>query len=264
MTMLHSLLSIPPIHYRLRHLLRLQGRRLASQPPSCLLRHPEKTCKVTLIPSHIPTIPILPPIAKTPPLIPVFSFPNHPATPPWSHDRVTLHPRTKHTQPSLTALKTLRDTTIFLSSAPFHIPKLYLHIFAIYENSRLTISDYTLASTPTSSLLLATTSSLQRVGDCLERRVVTIFYSDAGLPTLNCDNRIILRNVTLINTLHHTLDTLLYTNPLSSILGHWFSRRWANARATEWFSPTVEAAFQATLSTTQTIHKPLTERLLEE
>ena len=263
-SMLHSLLSIPPIHYRLHHLLRLQGHCLASQPPSCLLRHPEKTRKVTLIPSHVPTAPILPPIAETPPMKPIFSFPNHPATPPWSHDRVTLNPRTKNTLPSLTALKSLKDTTIFLSSAPFHIPKLFLHIFAIYKDSRLIISDYTLASTPTSSLLLATTSSLQRVGDCPERRVVTILYSDAGLPTLNCDNRIISRNVTLINTLHHTFDTLLYTNPLSSILGHWFSRRWVNARATEWFSPTVEAAFQATLSTTQTIHKPLTERLLED
>ena len=39
--MLHSLLSIPPIKFRLRHLLRTQGHRLAHQPPSCLLRHPE-------------------------------------------------------------------------------------------------------------------------------------------------------------------------------------------------------------------------------
>ena len=145
--------------------------------------------------------------------------------------------------------------TIFLSSAPFHIPKLFLHIFAIYENTRLIISDYTLASTLTSSLLLATTSSLQRVGDCPERQVITIFYSNAGLPTLYRDNRIISRNVTLINTLHHSLQTLLYTNPLSLILGHWFSRRWVNARAAEWFSPTVEAAFQATLSATQMLRR---------
>ena len=41
--MLHSLLSIPPIRFRLRHLLHTQGHRLASQPPSCLLRHPEST-----------------------------------------------------------------------------------------------------------------------------------------------------------------------------------------------------------------------------
>ena len=81
-TMMHSLLSIPPIHFHLCHLLRSQGRRLASQPPSCLLRRPELTHKVTLIPSHVPTTPILPPIAETLPMQPVFSFPNHPATPP--------------------------------------------------------------------------------------------------------------------------------------------------------------------------------------
>jgi hypothetical protein len=80
--MMHSLLSIPPIQFRLRHLLRTQGCRLASQPPSCLLRHPESTRKVTKIPSHVPTAPILPAITNVPPLNPVFSFPNHPATPP--------------------------------------------------------------------------------------------------------------------------------------------------------------------------------------
>ena len=96
---------------------------------------------------------------------PIFSFLNHPATPSWSHDRVTLHHRSKNTKPACDILKNLSDCTIFLSPAPFHIPKLYLHIFAIYNNSRLIISDYCIASTPTSSLLLATTSSLQRVGD---------------------------------------------------------------------------------------------------
>ena len=262
--MIHSLLSIPPIRFRLRHLLCTQGRRLAAQPLSCSLRHPNATCKVTLIPPHVPTTPILPAIADTPPMNPVFSFPNHPATPPWSHDRVTLHHHSKDTNPTRNLLKNLTDCTIFLSPAPFHIPKLYLYIFAIYNNSRLIISDYCIASTPTSSLLLATTSSLQSVGDRPERREITMFYSDAGLPTLNSDNRIISHNVTLINTLHSTLDTLLYANPLSFLTGYWFSRRWVNARAAEWFTPTVEAAFQATLTAPQTIPKSLSERLLED
>jgi hypothetical protein len=96
---------------------------------------------------------------------PVFSFPNHPATPPWSHPHTTFHHRSKDTTLSCNALKKLTDTTIFLSSAPFHIPKLYLHIFAIYDNSHLLIYDYCTASSPTSSLLLAATSSLKRVGD---------------------------------------------------------------------------------------------------
>ena len=91
-----------------------------------------------------------------------------------------------------------------------------------------------------------------------------MFYSDTGLPTLCHDNRIILRNVTLINTFHHSLDTLLHTNPLSFLSGYWFLRCWVNTRATEWFTPAVEAVFQATLAATQTIHKPLSECLLED
>jgi hypothetical protein len=231
--MTQSLLSIPPIHFRLRHLLQSQGHRLASQPPSCLLRHPSSTHKSTLIPSHIPTAPILPSIADAPPMNPVFTFLNHPATHPWSHPCVTLHPHSKNTTTSLNALKKLPAITIFLSSAPFHIPNLYLHIFAIYTSNVLTISNYCTMSTPTSSLLLAATSSLKRVGDCLEQREICIFYSDAGLPTLG-DNRIIsknvmLYNVLLINTFHHSLDTLLDTNPLSFVIGHWYLRRWVNA-----------------------------------
>ena len=91
-----------------------------------------------------------------------------------------------------------------------------------------------------------------------------MFYSDAGLPTLCRDNRIISCNITLINTFHNSLDTLLHTNPLSFLTGYWFSRRWVNARAAEWFMLAVKAAFQATLTVMQTIHKPLSERLLED
>ena len=265
--MLHSLLSIPPIRVRLRHLLRTQGQRLASQPPSCLLRHPSSTRKTTLLPSHVPSPPLLPPIAETPPMNPVFSYPPHPATPPWSHPRVTFHKRSKNTTPSRNALKKLSDTTIFLSSAPFHIPNLFLHIFAIYHSNTLTITDYCTASTPTLSLLLAATSSLKRVGDCPERQEIRIFYSDAGLPTLS-DNRIISRSAltrnVLINTFHHAIDSLLNTNQLSFLTGHWYSRRWVNARADEWYVPTVEAAFQATLTVPQTTPIPLSERLVED
>ena len=266
--MTHSLLSIPPIRVRLRHLLQSQGRRLTHLPPSCLLRLPSSTRKSTLIPSHIPTAPILPPIAETPLMNPVFSYPRHPASPPWSHPHATLHTRSKNTTPAINALKKLSDITIFLSSTPFHIPNLYLHIFAIYHSNVLFISDYCIARTPTLSLLLAMTSSLKRVGDCPERREINIFYSDAGLPTLS-DNRIIsrnvmLHNVPLIHTFHHSIDTLLNTTILSYITGHWYLRCWVNARAREWYVPTVEAAFQATLTAPQTIQTLPSERLLED
>ena len=261
--MMHSLLSIPPIRFRLRHLLRTQGHRLASQPPSCLLRRPSYTQKSTLIPSHAPTLPILPPVAETPPMIPVFSFPNHPATPPWSHPHVTFHKRSKNNAPTLSLLKKLTGTTIFLASAPFHTPKVYLHIFAIYDDTSLLITDYCLASSPMHSLLLAATSSLKRVGDRPERREISFFYSDAGLPTLTSDppkNR----NVTLINSFHNSVLDTLTNNPLLHITGRWFSKRWADARTAEWLQPGVELAFQATLTRPQHTITPLSDRLEEE
>jgi hypothetical protein len=262
-SMLHSLLSIPPIHYRLCHLLCLQGRHLAAQPPSCLLRHPEKTRKVTLIPSHIATTPILPPIAETPPFISAFAFPSHPATPPWSHPRLTLHARTKDNTPAVSLLKKLTGTTIFLASAPFHTPKVYLFIFAIYDNTTLTISDYCLASSPEHSLLLAATSSLKRVGDRPERRGINIFYSDAGLPTLTSDTQT-ARNVTLTSSFCNSLLDTLTNNPLLHITGRWFSKHWVDARTEEWLQPGVELVFQATLTRPQHPLTPLSGRLEEE
>ena len=207
----------------LRSLLRAQGHCLASQPPKCLLQNLHLTCKTTLIPSHVPIAPLLPSVTKTPPMNTVFSFPNHPASPLWSHPHTTLNHCSKNTAPSRTTLKKLHDTTIFLSSAPFHIPKVYLHIFAIYNNNALIIYDYCTTSSLTSSFLLAATSSLRRVGDRPERREIKMFYSDAGLPTLSSDNRIISHNVTLTNTFHHALELLLSNNPSSFFTGHWFS-----------------------------------------
>jgi hypothetical protein len=91
----------------------------------------------------------------------------------------------------------------------------------------------------------------------------TSFYSDAGLPTLNCNNRII-RNITHINTFLNSLDSTLSNNPLCFLTGHWFSRCWVNARTAEWFTLAVEAAFQVTLTATQVTPKPLSECLLED
>ena len=261
--MMHSLLSIPPIRFHLHHLLRTQGRRLASLPPSCLLCRPSYTRKSTLIPPHVPTPPLLPPIAETPPFISAFAFPNHPATPPWSHPRATFHTCTKDNTPALSVLKKLTGTTIFLASAPFHTLKVYLHIFAIYDDTSLAITDFCLASSPAHSLLLAATSSLKRVGDRPERREIHVFYSDAGLPTLTSDTRTI-RNVTLTNSFCNSIHNTLTNNPLLHITGRWFSKRWADARTEEWLQPGVELPFQATLTRPQHPLIPLSGRLEEE
>ena len=152
---------------------------------------------------------------------------------------------------------------IFLSSAPFHIPKVFLHIFAIYNKTTLLITDYCTMSTLMHSLLLAATSLQKRVGDHPERRGIAMSYSDAGLPTLTSNNRII-RNVTLINTFHNSIDDTLTNNPLSFLTGHWFSKRGVDAWTKEWFNSTVETAFQVTLTAPQTVPKPLSEHLLED
>ena len=194
---------------------------------------------------------------------PIFSFLNHPASPPWSHPHVTLHHKTKNSTPTLITLKNLTDTTIFLSSTPFHIPKVYLHVFAIYNASSLIIYNYCTASTPMHSLLLATTSSLKRVGDCLEQQGISMFYFDTGLPTLNCNNKIICK-FTHTNTFLNSLDDTMSNNPFCFLTGHWFLKHWADAQTVEWLTPAVKATFQATLTVTQTIHKPLSECLLED
>ena len=90
-----------------------------------------------------------------------------------------------------------------------------------------------------------------------------MFYSDAGLPTLTSDTRII-RNISLINSFCNSVDDTLTNNPLSYITGHWFSKRWVNARTEEWLQPGVETAFEATLTHPQTVPLPLSERLVEE
>ena len=261
--MMHSLLAIPPIRFRLRHLLRSQGRRLASLPPSCLLRRLSNTRKSTLIPSHVSLSPLLPPIAETPSFISAFAFPCHPASPPWSHPRATFHVRTKDNNPALSLLKKLTGTTIFLASAPFHTPKVYLHIFAIYDDTTLTISNYCLASSPVHSLLLAATSSLKRVGDRPERREINVIYSDAGLPTLTSDTQT-ARNVTLTNSFRNSILDTLTNNPLLHITGRWFSKHRVNARTEEWLQPGVELAFQATLTHSQYPLTPLSGRLEED
>ena len=222
----------------------------------------------TLIPRHIPTPPILPPVAETPPLHPIPCFPNHPASPPWSHPRVTLHHKTKDTTPARTALKKLTAVTIFLSSAPFHTPGAFLHVFMIYHSSSLHITDFCIASTPTQSLLLAATSSLRRVGICPDQCEIVLFFTDAGLPTLS-DHRIISksassRNVPYINAFHRSLEELLNANNHSFLTGHWFSRQWVNAHTSEWLAPTVEDAFQATLMAPQILRSLPSERLLED
>ena len=194
---------------------------------------------------------------------PVFSYPNHPATPPWSHPHATFNTRSKNTSPALTVLKKLPDMMIFLSSVLIHIPKVFLHVFAIYNKNTLLITDYCTASTPMHSLLLATTSLLKRVGDCPEQQGIAMFYSNTGLPTLTSDNRIIC-NVTLINTFYNSVDDTLTNNPLSFLTGHWFSKHWVDTWTEEWFKLAVKTAFQVTLTSPQTIPKPLSERLLED
>jgi hypothetical protein len=48
-------LGIPPLRYRLRHLLRLAGSHLSRLPPFCAMRNPDASRKTVLPPSHFST-----------------------------------------------------------------------------------------------------------------------------------------------------------------------------------------------------------------
>jgi hypothetical protein len=85
---MHNLSSIPPIRYRLRHLLRQASMRLDRLPPSVSIRNPARTRGMTEIPDHVECRAILPP--STYPTQP-FYLPPHPSTPAWSHPRFITH-----------------------------------------------------------------------------------------------------------------------------------------------------------------------------
>ena len=95
---------------------------------------------------------------------------------------------------------------------------------------------------------------------------MVLFFTDAGLPTLgdNLLTKSVRKRAPLQKAFYNALSDVLVTNPLLFITGHWFSRRWVNARTREWLAPTVEDAFRTSLSAPQIALKSPTECLLED
>src|SRR5579863_9746885 len=76
--LMHVLTHIPPIRYRLRHLLRAAGSRLSRLPPSSAMRSHSFIQKSTLSPSHASPLPYLPRIAEVPSSFPIYVAPSSP------------------------------------------------------------------------------------------------------------------------------------------------------------------------------------------
>src|SRR5579863_1392692 len=85
--LMHTLVNIPPIHFRLQHLLRSTGTCWARLPPSSAMRSHDFIRKSTLIPPFLPLPPFLPPIAEIPLTLPTYS------PPPSPRNRIPVHPR---------------------------------------------------------------------------------------------------------------------------------------------------------------------------
>jgi hypothetical protein len=113
--LVHTLVSIPPIRYRLRHLLRNATDRLSRLPPSHSLRNPQRNRKTTSIPRYEELDHIIPP----PISYPIFVTPPKPSSLKWSHERFMLKPKTPDAK---IALRSKNVTKIFLHNSPFHIP----------------------------------------------------------------------------------------------------------------------------------------------
>jgi endonuclease/exonuclease/phosphatase (EEP) superfamily protein YafD len=225
------LVSVPPIRFRLRHLLRNFGSRMSRLPPDHHLRSlPTSSRSVTLPPSYAPSGPLFPFIAeiKTAPII---SYtPRHPSLPDWSRQRVTLHPYSPLHKPSLDALKDPNTTKILITSTSFHLPHIHLGIFAIFLNDTLHISDYTLDSSQKRCTVSALLHALRRLPT--NNKLISIFYTDKSFPTY-ATSTYSSTHLPLSLALTHAFEDLL-TDADLTFTGFWFSKAWAGARAGEW------------------------------
>src|SRR6267142_5554748 len=242
------LISIPPIQYRLRHLLRAAGARLAHLPSSCYLRNPDLSCKSTGVPRSFPTFPILPTITETPSIPPFDLFPPHPALPLWSHPQFTIHPKNRNHRLHKTNTVTLITTPspslkIFITTAPFHIPHSFFAAFAIFHRNSLLISDFTLSPTPTHALFLALISALRRAPPSLP---ILLFSTSLSFLT-RCTDQSSLRYLPLSHSLLNVLTDLLLL-PDIFVSGQGFSQAWTWTDKQDWIHPLREQATYLTLS----------------
>jgi hypothetical protein len=238
------LVSIPPIRFRLRHLLRNFGSRMSRLPADHYLRSlPMTSRSITLPPRHSPSGPLFPFIAEIKPAPTISYTPRHPSLPDWSRQRVIFHPYSPLHKPSLDALKNPSSTKIFITSTSFHLPHLHLGIFATYFNNNLHISDYVLESSQKRCTTSALLHALRRLPTNI--KLISIFYTDKSFPTY----------VTSTYRSSHLPFSFAITNAFEDLLtdaditftGFWFSKAWVGARAGEWHQQRKEEATYKTI-----------------
>jgi hypothetical protein len=243
---IHTLLRIPPIDYRLHHLLRSAGSRISLLPPPHALRNTDMSRQVTGVPRHTDVLPIIPPhyIPKTKhPYLPL----PHPGAPPWSHPHFLLHKKPllkkdPHTAARI-ALRSNNPFTIklFISTKPSSRPDNFLGLFGIFIDNSLHISDFSSYPTASGALLLALLHGLRRSPPGWE---VLIFFQDASLPSLFSPPI----THTLLTPMTNALEDYLATSHPLTITGFWASPHWTWPGRTNWIPRLQDQEYFANLN----------------
>jgi hypothetical protein len=238
------LVSVPPICFRLQHLLRNFGSRMSHLPADHYLRSLPSTIRsITLPPRHSPSGPLFPFIAEINTAPSILYTPHHPSLPDWSRQRVTFHPFSPLHKDSLDALKHPTSTKIFVTSTTFHLSHLHLGIFAIYFKNSLHISDYVLESSQKRCTTSALLHALRRVPTSI--KLISIFYTDKSFPTY-ATSTYASSHLPFSLTITHAFNDLLADADLT-FTGFWFSKAWVGARAEEWHQQCKEDATYKTI-----------------
>jgi Reverse transcriptase (RNA-dependent DNA polymerase) len=238
------LVSVPPIWFRLRHLLRNFGTWVSRLPTDHYLRSlPLTSHAVTLSPHHsLPSSPF-PYITEIKPAPFITYTPCHLSLPDWSRPRVTFHPFSPLHKQALDALSDPTPTKIFITSTAFHVPHLYLGIFAIYLNNVLHISDYTLETSQKRCTTVALLHALRHVPT--SHKHIFIFYMDKSFPSY-ATSTTASAHLPFSYAIVNALDDLL-TDADLTFTGLWFFKRWVNARAGKWHQQRKEEATYKTI-----------------
>jgi hypothetical protein len=238
------LVSVPPIRFCLRHLLRNFGARYSRLPANHYLHSlPSSSRSVTLPPRHATPAPVLPDIVEITSTTPITYTPCHPSLPDWSRQRVIFHPFSRIHKESLTTLKDPNSTKILITSTAFHVPHLHLSIFAIFFNNDLHISDYTLESSQTRCTTAALLHALRRVPTTT--KLISIFYTDKSFPSY-VTSTYASPHLPFSSAIVTAFDDLL-TDPDLTFTGFWFSKAWVGARTKEWQPQRKEEATYRTI-----------------
>ena len=224
MTLIHEtqkLISIPPIHLHLHHLLHSAGLQLSKLPQNCHIRNLCPTCWVTLPPPYFTDISTLPLIAETPTTPTPFFPPHHPSKPKWSHEQFILHLKIKPHSTSKTTLK-WHDYSykILIATDICHIPGIILGMFSIFTHTGLILSDFVHSLSPCSATLLTLTAALWHL---TSKKFVHFFFTDSSFFSYyNGDHKPNL--TTSITPFLHMVDDYLTSSPSCIISGYWYDR----------------------------------------